>query len=49
MVSQRYASLCSSFCHSERGEESRIFLDANQRNLNHGSTAPPETSFLGMN
>src|SRR5208282_1273316 len=27
------------FCHSERSEESRIFLDANHCTLNHGSTA----------
>ena len=26
-------------CHSERSEESRIFLDANHCTLNHGSTA----------
>src|SRR5277367_5620324 len=30
---------CRLLCHSERSEESRIFLDANHCTLNHGSTA----------
>src|SRR5208282_6933887 len=29
---------CRLLCHSERSEESRIFLSANHRTLNHGST-----------